>query len=260
MADVVSEIRISDLKNRKRFEDILEEVLNCEDLNSTCKLLCEYYQNQKIELMSVSFADLKDEKPTIRAFNNLSPVLHQISLELRDNGECPVTKEAKRLRYPFDALKMDKELYPAFLDRRFFRQLEKDDYYKVISIPIVLGRGIANFLVGVKSNPVKSGEIDELVDEICKFSVLMISMFPDVLKLFEGGRLGTLEAECLLLLSNGHTIDETSRVLDLSDMTIKILMKSAARKLGAKTHCNAISRALTAGEISNLKLGRHELM
>ena len=83
---------------------------------------------------------------------------------------------------------------------------------------------------------------------------------PDVLKLFEGGRLGALEAKCLLLLSNGHNMNEVAKVLDLSDLTIRILIKCAIRKLGAKTQYNAISLALSSGEISNLKLGRHELM
>lgn len=260
MANTVSERKESDLDQRVTFHSIFEKITNCSDLNSICQLLCDYYLEHNVELLSLSLADLRGEKQTIRAFNNLPTALHKVSLELREQGGCPVTREAKKVRCPFDVMQMDMDLYPSFLDRRFIRETEKLGYQKVIAVPIVLGRGMASFLFGMRTGSVNSGALDELVDEVCKFTIAIVSRFPDVLKLFEGGRLGALEAKCLLLLSNGHNMNEVAKVLDLSDLTIRILIKCAIRKLGAKTQYNAISLALSSGEISNLKLGRHELM
>ena len=72
--------------------------------------------------------------------------------------------------------------------------------------------------------------------------------------MFETKRLSLLEAKAILFAMQGYAPEKISEFLKLSDLTVDMLFKSAANRLGASNHFQLVSMAIADGEISNTQL------
>ncbi|MEM9279179.1 MAG: helix-turn-helix transcriptional regulator [Pseudomonadota bacterium] len=71
----------------------------------------------------------------------------------------------------------------------------------------------------------------------------------DELKKSEIFNLGSLEIECLQLLSDGYTYLEIAEKHSLSELTVRLIISNASTKLGATSQPHAVKIALKSGLI-----------
>jgi len=223
------------------------------DVEAACEILDEQLNIQGNDLLSVKFCDLMDEKPAIRPFGRYPRVVSEMATELRQIGGCPISREAQLRLRPFDAMEIEKSAYPDFLSARFLQELKKMDHKHIAVIPIILGRGLGVFTVGLNEQRFEGRKKDALVNFICAATSCLVSHFPEVSTIFETKKLFSMESQCVLLCSNGHTDAEIGKVMNLSEITVAMILSRAAEKLGAKSRAHLVSKALAAGEISNMQ-------
>ncbi len=205
------------------------------------------------ELLSIKFCDLQDEKPAIRPYGAYPQIMSDLAVDLRDTGGCPISKEAQRRLSPFDAMGIQQADHFDFLSKRFLQELRKMNHAHIAVIPIVFGRGLAVYTVGLKEKKFEGQLREALIGLICNATAALIGQFPDVSKLFEAKLLSSGEAHCVMLGSNGHSDAEIGAILGFSHFVVDAYFKSAAEKMGAKNRSHLTSRALAKGEISNVQ-------
>ena len=223
------------------------------DVNSACAILERQLQSFDYNLLSVKFCDLRDEKPAIRPFSAYPPSISEMAADLQGNGGCPISKEAQQRLSPFDVMSIDRSHHSDFLSNRFLQELKKLKHNHIAVVPVVFGRGLAVYTVGLHEKRFEGRVRETLINFISNITASLIGQFPDVSKMFEAKRLSSMEARSVLLCSNGHTDYEIGKVLGLSEHTICMLLKIAAEKLEAKNRSNLTSKALAMGEISNMQ-------
>ena len=71
------------------------------ELNQACEIAQHFFADAGHQLVSVIFCDCNDEKPVIRAFQNMSERLDTAAQKMKSVGGCLPKKEAQRLLRPF---------------------------------------------------------------------------------------------------------------------------------------------------------------
>ena len=231
---------------------LANQLRSAKDINWACAVLSQQLKLLNFELLSVKFCDLQDEKPPIRPYGAYPQVISDLAIGLRDTGGCPISREAQKRLSPFDALHIQQTAHIDFLSKRFLQELKKMDHAHIAVIPLVIGRGLAVYTVGLMNTEFKGDTREMLVGIISNATTLLIGQFPEVSTLFEAKLLSSNEARCVMLGSNGHSDFEIGKILDLSEHVVKHLFDNAAQKLEAKTRSHLISKALAGGEISNM--------
>ncbi len=231
---------------------LANQLRSAKDVNWACAVLSQQLKLLNFELLSVKFCDLQDEKPPIRPYGAYPRVISDLAVELRDTGGCPISKEAQQRLSPFDAMHIQQTAQFDFLSKRFLQELQKMNHAHIAVIPIVIGRGLAVYTIGLMDTKFIGETREMLVGLICSATTLLIGQFPDVSTLFEAKLLSSNEARCVMLGSNGHSDFEIGKILGLSEHVVKHLFDSAADKLEAKTRPHLTSKALARGEISNM--------
>ena len=206
------------------------------------------------------FADMKDEQPAIRPFTNVSEALRYASVRLREFGGCPIMREAKTRKHPFRYGSIDKSNYPGFLERRFFQEFEKLQYADVAVVPIVIGRGLTTFTIGLKDKQFAGELRNDLISLVCVYSTCLISRYPELIGRFKSTTLNNTEAKILLFCSNGNSLDEIGELLGLSELSIRMILDNAVKKLGTTSRAQAIAKSMAMGELSNLQIGEYDII
>lgn len=232
---------------------LVAAIRSCQDIESACLLLETFLRKQDIALLSVKFCDIDDKKPAIRAFGRYPCAISQLSVELRESGGCPLTKEAVKRLMPFDAFTIDERDYPDFLSKRFLQELRKIDHGHIAVIPVIFGQGLMLVTAGLGERAFKGECRDELISIACSFGVAIAHRFNEVAVLFESEILSRLEARVLFLFCSGFCRSQIAEMINLNEVTIAIILRSVIRKLGAANSGEAIARALAMGEIGNLQ-------
>lgn len=238
---------------------LVDEMCLARDVNSACTILEKQLQVMDSDLLSVKFCDLLDEKPAIRPFGAYPNSISQMASKLQSSGGCPISKEAQQRLAPFDAMSIDHSMHLDFLSSRFLRELKKMDHAHIAVIPVVFGRGLAVFTIGLNEKRFEGRVRETLINFICNATASLIGRFPDVANIFEAKQLSSIEARSVLLCSNGHSDLEIGKVMSLSEHAVSTLLRNATKKLGAKNRSHLTSKALALGEISNMQCTLCEL-
>ena len=231
----------------------VSQLRNANDVNWACAVLAQQLRLANFELLSIKFCDLHDEKPAIRPYGAYPQIMSNLAVDLRDTGGCPISKEAQRRLTPFDAMAIQQAEHFDFLSKRFLQELRKMNHAHIAVIPIVFGRGLAVYTVGLNESRFEGQLREALIGLICNATAALIGQFPDVSKLFEAKELSSNEARCIMLGSNGHSDFEIGTILGFSEFVVKEIFKNAAQKLTAKNRSHLTSLALAKGEISNVQ-------
>ncbi|MCP4073930.1 MAG: hypothetical protein GY742_19720 [Hyphomicrobiales bacterium] len=219
------------------------------DPETACSIAEQFFLSRQLKLISVIFCDRNNPSNVVRPFRNAPEKLTNIRKKMGENGICPITVEALRLLHPFEISKIDRSRFDDLLSNRFLDELSKCFSNGVFVVPVILGRGLGQLMISSNNGPFSSEDKLLIIDAVCQIAVAIICRFPEVTTFFESKRLSTLEAEALFLNSSGYTDSEIGGFLNLSDITIGLIMKTAEEKLKAKNRSQAIANAIAFGEI-----------
>ena len=231
----------------------VSQLRTANDVNWACAVLAQQLKLADFELLSIKFCDLHDEKPAIRPYGAYPQIISDPAVDLRDTGGCPISKEAQKRLVPFDAMAIQQADHLDFLSKRFLQEVTKMKHSHIAVIPIVFGRGLAVYTIGLKEKRFAGQLREALIGLICNATAALIGQFPEVSKLFEAKLLSSREARCAMLGSNGHSDFEIGTVLGFSEFVVNAIFKAAAEKLSAKNRSHLTSLALAKGEISNVQ-------
>jgi DNA-binding CsgD family transcriptional regulator len=231
----------------------VSQLRTANDVNWACAVLGQQLRMAEFELLSIKFCDLQDEKPAIRPYGAYPQIMSDLAVDLRDTGGCPISKEAQKRLTPFDAMDIQQVNHVDFLSKRFLQELRKMNHRHIAVVPIVFGRGLAVYTVGLNEKKFEGQLREALIGLICNATAALIGQFPEVSTLFEPKQLSSREARCVMLGSNGHSDFEIGAMLGFSEFVVDAIFKTASDKLGAKNRSHLTSRALAKGEISNVQ-------
>ena len=164
---------------------ILQQLSKSSNLKDACDVASEYFRHHDHELVSVIFCSDDDSVPAIRPFRNLPQSLIELAPKMQELGGCPPKKEAQRRLQPFDWKHIPRSEHPQFLSQRFLSEVDKLSYGMVLAVPVVIGRGIAVFSVGIHEHNLRSQAREDVIVAVCQIATAMISRFPELANLFE---------------------------------------------------------------------------
>lgn len=239
---------------------IVGDISNSSDLSAACLAAEKHLGNLGHDLLSVFFCDSLDQKPAIRPYRKLPKVLSDLAVKLNAMGGCPVKREVQKVLHPFDWFSMPEPSKDDFLGARFMSEARKLGYQEILAVPIVLGRGIAVFSVGLGQGNGEGAKRERVISTVSQICCAIIGRFPELSVLFEPKRLSTLQAETLMLMSQGNDGDKIGRILGLSPITVSLIYASAAECLGTSSEAQTVERAISTGEISSMEIGDHDLI
>ena len=239
---------------------ILQQLNKSSNLQDACDVASDYFRQHDHDLVSVIFCSDDDSVPAIRPFRNLPQSLINLAPKLQEVGGCPPKKEAQRLLQPFDWKHIPRSEHPQFLCQRFLSEVEKLSYAMVLAVPVVIGRGIAVFSVGIHERNLGPQAREDVIIAVCQIATAMISRFPELANLFEAKRLSTVQATVMMFSVQGFTNREIAESVGLGELAVSMVLRSAQEKLGAANLAQAVAKALALGEFSHLQIGDHDLI
>ena len=239
---------------------ILQRLSKSSNLQDACDVASEYFRHHDHDLVSVIFCSNDDSVPAIRPFRNLPQSLIELAPKLQEIGGCPPKKEAQRLLQPFDWKHIPRSEHLQFLSQRFLTEVDKLPYAMVLAVPVVIGKGIAVFSVGIHDHNHGPQAREEVIVAVCQIATAMISRFPELANLFESKLLTTVQATVMLFAIQGFSNREISESIGLGEMAVGMIMKSAQQKLGAANLAQAVAKALALGEFAHMQIGDHDLI
>ncbi|MEP1206042.1 MAG: hypothetical protein ABJM29_05330 [Rhizobiaceae bacterium] len=219
------------------------------DLGQACREFARFLTRIDVQLLSVKFCDTGDRSKILRPYSAYHEAMQQFRTGPEYPEGCPFSREAmKRLR-PFSLDSIDRSLYPALSDRRFFKELEKTGHNNIAIVPIMIGRGLSLITIGLGGSAF-TGAVRSLVSDGCShFVAAFVARFPDVSKLFEKKVLTQSQRDSVLLACEGLGDEEIGKRLGLSPMAVRLLFESAAKRLGTSNRAATVYRAVILGEI-----------
>lgn len=231
---------------------LLQEIANCESIESACIKFDEFMRSFGGQLLSVKFYDSKNESPEIRPFSAYPDAVRKFRNQFTQVGGCPLNREAvKRLR-PFSYTTIDRSYYNSLQERRLFRELDKIGHETIAIVPIVCGRGVAVITVGLHNQPFEGPLRMSVSDSVAHVVAAVMARFPEVSTLFDKKVLSSQEREILALACGGMSFETIGAKLRLSSRAVNSFVDSASRKLGAANIPETIYRAISLGEISQI--------
>ena len=248
--------------DREFDDDLAEEDLSRlfpDDIQSTelskaCNIARQFFEDAGHTLVSVIFCDCDDTRPAIKAFRNLPSELSTLSKKMKSVGGCPPQKEAQRLLQPFDWFKFSPDRYSDLQSMKFLLEVSKLPYGAVLGVPVRLGNGLVVFSVGIDKSRCDVATKQTIILDVLQLAMAMIGGLREVDHLFETQKLSTLEAKALMFAMQGFSNQQIAEFLKLGEMTVDMLFKSAADRMGASNHFQLISKAIAEGEIANIQL------
>lgn len=234
---------------RQELLALISKIESAKDINAASLDLEKYLKNFEVQLMSVKFCDSAESGKTIWPFNSYPEGIARVCNDIQAIGGCPFAKEVVRRMEAFDSCLVDRKKYNTFLDRRFFQEFDKLEHKHIAVVPIMIGRSIAMFTIGLGVEPFK-GRMQEIITEtIGQIVPAFIDRFPEIKTMFEQKHLSDLERRILILFCEGSEMSAIVREIGLSELTIMHLIQNASRKLKANNSKRLIYVALALGEI-----------
>jgi DNA-binding CsgD family transcriptional regulator len=230
-----------------------EKLSKAKDVETGCVLIKDHLQLVELDLLSVKYCDTLGQKPSIRPFSAYPKAISEVSQALMADGGCPIAKEVLIRLKPFEVGEIDKTRYVEFLDVRFLQELQKMDHKYIAAIPIVIGRGIALYTIGLGDKPFAGDVRDELINFICHANTALLCAFPGIAQLFDPKILSLQEAQMVFHYGNGDRFSEIAAAFGYSEHTIQMMLQGAVEKLGAKNLPHLLTKALASGEIQNMQ-------
>ena len=225
------------------------KIESAKDITAASLELGKHFKSMGAQLLSVKFCDSAEGGAVVRPFFGYPDSVAKVSGQLLENGGCPFTKEAMRRIGAFDSCEIDRSAYDTFLDRRFFQEMDKLEHRHIAVVPIMIGRSIAMFTIGLGVEPFK-GRLREVITEtIGQIVPAFIDRFPEIKTIFEKKHLSDLERRILILFCEGSEMGGIVREIGLSELTIMHLIQNASRKLKTENSKRLIYVALALGEI-----------
>jgi len=243
-------------------EDLAEEDLSrlfpddiqSSELNAACNIAKQFFKDAGHQLVSVIFCDCDDTRPALRAFRNLPSELDSLSHKMKSVGGCPAQKEAQRLLRPFDWFNFSPDRYSDLQSMKFLLQVSKLPYGCVLGVPVRMGNGLIVFSVGIDKSRCDTDTKRAVISDVLQLAMAMIGGLSEVDQLFQTQKLSTLEAKSIMFAMQGYSNRQIAGFLKLGEVTVDMLFKSAADRMGAKNHFQLISKAIADGEIANIQL------
>ncbi|MEP1206489.1 MAG: hypothetical protein ABJM29_02775 [Rhizobiaceae bacterium] len=247
---------------REYDEDLAEEDLSrlfpddiqSVELKQACSIARQFFEEAGHQLLSVIFCDCDDSRPAIRAFRNLPPALDTLSQKMKSAGGCPPQKEAQRLLQPFDWFKFNPSRYSDLQSMKFLLEVSKLPYGCVLGVPVRLGNGLVIFSVGIDKSRCDASTKRAIILDVLQLATAMIGGLKEVEHLFQTQKLSILEAKALMFAMQGFSNQQIAGFLKLGEVTVDMLFKSAADRIGAHNHFQLLSKAIADGEIANIQL------
>lgn len=236
----------------KKLSGLGRGIADCNNLEEACRFFEADLELDGLVLLSVKFCDLEGKSPAIRPFAGYSTVISNLSIELRDKGGCPITREAIKYLAPFEVTQINPRDYNDFLSARFLAELSKMGHQHIAGIPMLVGQGLMLVTIGLGDRSFSGEFREQLIMNTCNFGILVAQRFGDVANLFQSSVLSQNQAQALFLYASGFTIKQISQTFRLGEVTVNLLLKGACKKLGARNVAEATARAIGRGEISNL--------
>lgn len=224
------------------------------ELVSACQIAKDFFKDSGHELISIIFCTCHDTDVGMRVFRNMPDELAQLDRKLKSAEGSPVKREALRLMQPFDWFNLSPTRYSDLQSMKFLLELAKMKHGCILGVPIRLGDGLAIFSVGIHRMNCNPGTKRDVVLDVLQLAMAMIGRLRELDKLFETKRLSLLEAKSLLFAMQGYTHQQIAGFLNLSELAVDMLFRSAAQRLGASNHFQLVSKAIADGEISNIQL------
>ena len=242
-------------KNEQRIDlpTFCRKLSQATDINSACILIEQQLKSMEYDLLSVKFCDTLDEKPAIRPFSRYPKPISDLSVALRDEGGCPISKEILIQLRPFDATAIDLANYSGFLEKRFLQELAKIDHLHIAVIPMIFGRGLSVYTVGLNDTRFVGRIRDELINFVSHANTALLCSFPETATLFEPKVLSLQEAQIVTLYGNGNSLSEIAATTGFSELTVHMILQHAAKKLDARSSAHLLTKALASGEILNMQ-------
>ena len=257
MTDITIELLDSE-QYRQGLLALLSKIASAKDIPAASLSFDEHLENYGAQLLSVKFCDSAEGGNIIRPFFGYPDGVAKVSGQLIENGGCPFTKESMRRMEAFDSCTIDRTVYDTLLDRRFFQEIDKLEHRHIAIVPIMIGRAIALFTIGLGVEAFK-GRIREIITEtIGQIAPAFIDRFPEIKTIFEQKHLSDLERKVLVLYCEGCELADIETEIGLSELTIRHLIQNASRKLEAKNPKQLIYIAIALGEIPPSKSRKME--
>ena len=233
--------------------ELVHKIAHAEDVSSAASALQNHFRSFNAHLLSVKFCDTVDPAIAIRPFCTYPDAAIMVSQQIQVQGGCPFTKEALLRLGAFDSCSIDRTKYATFLDRRFFIEIDKAGHRHIAIVPVLLGRALALFTIGLQDQPFK-GQLRELiVESIGQAMSAFIERFQGIRTIFEKKHLSDLEKQVVQHLFEGAQPSEIQAHIGLSELTVSLLIGNASKKLQAKNAQSLIYKALALGEISQMR-------
>lgn len=228
---------------------LVRDIENAADIAAASQIVDDNFSRYGARLLSVKICDTSGQYENLRPFSGYPKSVGNIGRQLQPTGGCPFSKEATRRLLPFDSATIDRSRYRTFLDKRFFQEIDKLPHQHIAIVPIMVGRAVALFTVGLFDSAFEGDLKDHIRDTIGQTVSTYVRRFPEVATIFEQKHLSDLERSVIQEFCSGLTMSEVSRSIDLSEIALQHLLDSAKRKLGARTRDQLIYKATILGEL-----------
>lgn len=238
-----------DEKRRRNLLALISEIAGAKSLEVASSNFDEYLNSLGAQLLAVKFCDSANNGEVYRPYFGYPEGVANVSAQLIKNGGCPFSKEASRRLDAFDSCTIDRSLYDTLLDRRFFQEIDKLEHKHIAVVPVIMGRAIALFNIGLGVKPFK-GHMRGVITESTAHTVpAFIDRFPEIKTIFEQKHLSELEREVLTLFCDDLQLTEIVQNVGLSEFTIRHIVQNASEKLQVNNTKQLIYRAIALGEI-----------
>ena len=212
-----------------------------------CTSIADFASRQDGELLSIKIVDIDGKHDAVRPWSNYSDGIRALSRDFQEVGGCIFHRESMSRLRPFLLSEVSRQRYESLLERRFLSEIDKLSFKDVFAIPVVMGRGVAQVLIG--QNKVMNAEHQRAIsDMIGHMIAALLVRFPELGRLFDQKRLSKMEARILGMISQGCTHEEVSAATGLSEITQNHLIESARAKLGARNRYELVRLATLLGE------------
>lgn len=228
---------------------LIGNITTSENMAEASLCLKDHLLANDAHLLSIKFYDSIENGEVIRPFSGYPPSVVEVGQQLQKYGGCPFARESKTRLSAFDSCSIDRSQYESFLERRFFKEIDNTGHNHIAVVPIMIGRAIALFTIGMGDVSFKGEPWKNTMEIMAQVVPAFISRFPEIATIFERKHLSELERRVISLRCTGANATKIADELKLSEFAIQLLVKNASRKLEVTNDHQLVYKALALGEI-----------
>ncbi len=176
--------------------------------------------------------------------DSIAEICTQVTL----SGSHPAVKLSKNRNFPFDLFDFKQHFEDEDELNTFYSELEKHGFDHVYGLPIHTGESIFVFIVARHEARVDTVELLTL-QAICSNAVNnILKLEPNPVAPDKPCKLTENERIALISIAKGDSIPAAATRLELSEMTMNLIVEGAIEKLGARNTSHAILLSIIEGE------------